>query len=63
MASARAKGSSRFSAVSRRVMKVNWELSKKMFVAKSALREAEVAVREKATFWFRIRYRQRELKN
>jgi hypothetical protein len=44
-------------------MKVNWELSKKMFVAKSVLRKAEVAVREKATFWFRIRYRQRELKN
>ena len=44
-------------------MKVNWEPSKKMFVAKPALREAEVAVREKATFGCRIRYRQRVLKN
>jgi hypothetical protein len=37
------------SAVSRRVMKVNWKLNKKMFVAESALREAEVAVRKKAS--------------
>jgi len=31
----------------RRVLKVNWELSKKMLVVESALRESQVTVREK----------------